>query len=403
MDRRWAGLSAVLRLPRSADDEVLLASLTPEEWSDLVDMAIRQGVASQVLSTELPPLPDEAAARLRQRAEWAADRTGGFRQDLLELAAAVAPGIRIVVLKGMHLSLDVYPPSVVREMADLDVLVSRDQVTLVAEAAKRLGFAHDPEAMERVPHHLPPLIKADRSIEVHWRLTEPGEPPTAEVDELWPRLRPLPVAGNIFSLGPEEAVIHVCAHAAYSHHFEQGMRPLCDLRALIARHGDSMDWSLLAARAHKWNSARGVVLALCLARDLLGVAIPESALNELGGAPPATVSEAGLSQVFSRRTAMTSASGSAGRLLAGSPWQRLRFIFRALRLPREQIAVLYPGRSPNSLPLVAWVMARRLVSLSQRYGGLMLQAAVQPDSPEGRHIAQRNMLRGWLTASNDSA
>jgi Uncharacterised nucleotidyltransferase len=400
MDRVSAGLSAALRTPRLAEHEALLDSLTPDEWTDLVDVAIRQRVGTQLPETIVEHLPGPAAARLTESIEAAGRRTQRFKEEFLNLAAAVeSQGIRIVALKGIYLALGVYPATVVREMADVDVLVRHDDLESVAAAAYGLGYGDRSGRLDRAPHHLPPLVKSGGSLEIHWRLAEPGIPPTASPDELFSRVRPLAGAGNAFGLAPEDALIHVCAHAAYSHHFEQGMRPLCDLRALIAACGAAMDWDLVVAKALEWHSSRGVVLALSLARDLLGVDVSANVIARLGGAAPASVSAAGVGQVFGPRTAMHAVSGPAGQLLgAASIGFRLRTALRALVLPPEQIAALYPGWSPGSPLLRAWVMARRAADLSKRYAWILLRTAWRPQSAEGRHIAQRNELRGWLNS-----
>ncbi|SDB36755.1 Uncharacterised nucleotidyltransferase [Bauldia litoralis] len=393
------GLSAVLRSARSAKHEALLASLTPTEWTEVVELAIRQGVGPQLPPEISEKLPAPARGQLAERVAFAVERVRRFREEFLNLAAAVEPeGIEIVGLKGIHLALAVYPPSVLREMADIDVLVRRQNIEAVKEAAHRLGFQSRPDSMERRGHHLDPLSKPGASLEIHWQLAEPGEPPTAPPDALWQHVRPLGEAGNIFGLAPEDALIHVCAHAAYSHHLEQGMRPICDIRALIAGpSADRLDWDRLVSRAREWDSSRCVILGLILARDLLGAEVPADVIARLGGPPPTPVVSAAVGQVFGQKTGTHRISGAAGQLFAGSsPLARLRSAFQRVKLPPEQIAAMYPGWSRGTWLLQAWVMARRGRVLVKRYGWILMRTALRPRSPEARHVARRNTLGSWV-------
>ncbi len=341
---------------------------------------------------------------MRARSEAAADRTRRYREEFLRLASAIeASGIKVVALKGMHLQLAVYQPSTIREMADLDILVRPSDLPAVADAVRGMGYEHDPDSLDRVQHHLPPLIKDDLAIEVHWRIDDPGVPPHAEPEELWSHVRRLEVAENAFCLAPEDAIVHVCAHAAYSHHLEQGIRPLCDLRALLLLNHGKLDWNQLAARASRWNCNRGVALCLSLTREVLGVELPTASLEKLGGAPPPDVLEAAVMQVFGPRTELSTVGGSVGGALSGGLRSRLRFAVGALRLPQEQVATLYPGWSGNSRLLAAWVMMRRFVGLTRRYGWLVLRTSWQPDSAESHHVSRRNLVRDWLDSADDQA
>jgi hypothetical protein len=401
LDAVSAGLLAALNPSRSVESEALLASLTSDQWQALADLAIRQGVAPQIPVHDLAHLPEAAAARLKERAELSATIVAGYSADFLSLAAAVADrNLPIVALKGIHLALSVYPPSVTREMGDIDILVRRDDVEAVHAAANKLGYCHDPEILDRTPNHLPPLIKTGGKtpglLEIHWQLAEPGTPPDAAPDQLWSRIRSLPMAPNAFTLAPEHALIHICAHAAYSHHFEQGVRPLCDIRALIDASGHGMDWGEVASRAIEWRSDRGVVLGLVLARNLLGASFPKDVIPRLGGDPPSSIVAAAVDQVFAVRIATHAVSGNAGQLLAGTPWQRFRRALRSLSVPKEQVESLYPGRSGRSPLILATVTVRRAADLLKRYSSVLLRTAFSPQSPEARHIVRRNELRDWL-------
>jgi hypothetical protein len=395
--RASTALAACLHGARSTSHVALLTSLTPDDWTAVVALAGRHGVTGLLPELAEFGAPPSVTDAIRARAVAAAKRTLLQRSEFLALASALEPlGVPLIALKGIHLALT-FGPTLAREMADIDVLVRRADVDTVEAAAGRLGYRHDAGALARVPHHVPTMKKSGVLLEIHWRLADEGHPPTASPDDLWAGARPLPAGANVFGLAPEDALLHVCAHAAYSHYFEHGIRPLCDIRALVAWSDPAIDWDIIASRAVAWQCERGVTMGLWLARDLLGVPVPDGTFDRLGGAPPAGVVAASVGQVFAERTAIHRVSGPAGQLLMpGSLWARVSHAAAYLWLAPEQVAALYPDRRRGSRVALALATVRRAADLIRRYGGVLLRAGVRRDSPERHHVERRRELLMWL-------
>ncbi len=229
-------LCAALREPRLPEQEALLRSLTTKDWEALAALAVHQRVASLISANTRPWIPEATLRTLRARAQFSATRALRYQAEFVQLARAVAPhGIPLIVLKGLHLATSVYHSPASREMNDFDVLVRLADVDHVLAAARELGYTPMQEmetaVAESARHHLPRLLKPGVGLEIHWRLAPPGKPPAAPPEDLWARARPFRLADNAFVLCPEDALVHICAHATISHFFEQGVRPLCDIRA----------------------------------------------------------------------------------------------------------------------------------------------------------------------------
>ncbi len=396
MEQTSAALVACLRTSPSAQHSTLLASLTPEDWTEVFDLAARHGVTSQLSEPAIALAPPEAAVPLRKRGLAAARRALHQKAEFLALASALEPlGIPVIALKGIHLALAVYPPSVTREMADIDILVQHDQLDVVVAAARRLGYRDNPKALARVAHHVPGMVKPGVMLEIHWRLAEEGTAPVADAADLWTRAKRLAFGTNVFALAPEDALLHVCAHAAYSHYYEHGIRPLCDIRALVS--SGAIDWDAVATRADAWRCARGTALALALARDLLAVPVPAVAIQRLGGEPPPDVVAATTGQIFSDRSAIHGVSARAGQLLAlPTLTARAAGVLRALKLPATQVAALYPHRRRGSRVAAGLATVRRMADLIRRYAWTLLQLTLHPRSRERTHVERRNHVLTWL-------
>ena len=87
---------------------------------------------------------------------------------------------------------------------------------------------------------------------------------------------------SLRALAFEDLVLHLCAHTAYQHRFEFGMRSLCDIAMLVERHGDTLDWAAVVSRADSWGWSRGVHLTLELASELVGARVPADVLQAFG-------------------------------------------------------------------------------------------------------------------------
>jgi len=286
MNRIGEALCAALR-----EDTTTPLTLTPDDWRAVATLAIRQRVGPLLFSRKHLPFPDDVRAQLRARAEVSAKRVLMQQAAFRELAARVAPhGISLIALKGLHLATSVYPSPVLREMNDIDVMVRPEQVETVSDVVRALGYrplGEIPVAIAlKAMHHVPRFIKGQIGLEVHWRLAPAGTPPTVEPEALWSGARPLGLAPNAMTLAPEDLLVHICVHAAGLHHFEQGIRPLCDVLTMLSVWRDRLDWDGVVERARAWQCDRSVAIVLTLAQSRLGAPLPAEVLANMADARP---------------------------------------------------------------------------------------------------------------------
>lgn len=409
LTRLGAALCAALREHRSPAHDSLLESLTGDEWAALATLAIRQRVAPLLPLGTLPPMPASVRQTLDARAHASAVQALRFQAECVRLARAVEPlGVQLLVLKGLHLAVSVYPHAGMREMNDFDVMVRPEHVEPVAAAARALGYAPlremDLALAMQVGYHLPRLVKPGVGLEIHWRLAAVWGPPAAPPEDLWLRAEASGLASNALTLCPEDALLHVCAHATAGHFFEQGLRPLCDLRALGTTYRDRINWEVVATRAREWRCDRGVALALRLAHDLLGVKFPPVIVERLAASrPPADVVSLATDQMLSEQMAPEIGEG-AGRLMALRSFPALvRHGWSRVALPPEQLEVIYPGSARSGAVVRALVLSRRLSDLVRRYALRLMRLAITRDSDERKYIDRRNALAQWLLATEPPA
>jgi hypothetical protein len=284
------GLLSSILAGRPAVQDALQA-FGAEDWTAVLTLAGRLGVLPLLHRNLIQGgfakiVPAATAAELRA----AYYRCHAVNAHLFhELGALLRgfeqAGIAVIPLKGAYLAESIYRDAGLRPMGDLDLLVPRGDVLRGMEALRAAGFApyQDFSAEVELPlaKHLPPFQKNGTVIELHWDVTAPESPVRVDLDGLWRRAVPLEDGNSrVLALCPEDLLLHLCIHAAH-HYFYDQLRSLCDVREVLAVHGNGLDWAAVAERAQAWHAGRGVYLALRLAADLLDARVPAVAMERL--------------------------------------------------------------------------------------------------------------------------
>ncbi len=286
----------MLRGLRGAGEEAWpgWAAVTPAEWAALVRLAQRLGVASLLYrrlqdAGRLAVVPTDQRQALREFYLVTAARSLQLGWELgIVLEALGEARLRVIPLKGAVLGEQFYGDPGLRIVGDLDLLVPEQDVGVALQVLAGLGYVPDArfESAFAVPltKHttLRPGPKATAPVEVHWGLLTPDQTGGLEGGELWERAVRTTVAGvGAWAMAPEDLLLHLALHVAHEHVFAFGLRPFCDLTAVVSGCEHTLDWEALVTRAQRWQLERGTYLALRLAREWLGAPVPHAVLEQL--------------------------------------------------------------------------------------------------------------------------
>lgn len=388
-------LLAALHEPAGRDD-ALLRALTDQQWEDVAGLATRLGVSALLFGRDTVPIPEPTRARLEATATRSAIRVLALQRAFTELAERLAPaGVPLMALKGLHLATDVYASPTLRQMADIDVLVRREHLDTVERVALALGYSR-PGLAGAATHHLPPLSRGSIALEVHWELLPPAASHPPDTQELFQRARPFSLAPNAVALCLEDLVVHICAHAAGNHVMEGGLRPLCDLQALVGRFGDRIDWAVVSQRAALWRCQRSTTLMLLLARRLLGVPVPPAMLHVDDAVPSDAFLETAATVAMTADGPLTGKSPTAAHLLAlNGPVARTSYIVKQLLLPSARQAQVSPALRLSPIRRTDAVL-RRAIGVTWRHAGWLWRAARAREGALRQAIDQRQALADWI-------
>lgn len=193
--------------------------------------------------------------------------------------------IKVILLKGAFLAEKVYANIGLRPMTDMDLLIHQEDLEPAIALMKGLGYTPErpywSEVDGELHFHAPMMVKNGKFLELHWNLTRETNLSQINIDSLWGRAQPSSEGDNLWVLSPSDLVIHLAVHAAYGHQFYNQFLSLVDLAEVINHYGDDLDWDEIARICEAWQAKRGTYLTLRLAREVLKVEVPESALKAL--------------------------------------------------------------------------------------------------------------------------
>jgi hypothetical protein len=174
-------------------------------------------------------------------------------------------------------------------MGDADILVRRDDLQRVARVLYARGWrqsqhiATEPSSL--AGHQLAVFALDSTDVDIHWSIEDDRSPFLIDSNGLWERASEFRVGDvRALALSPEDLILHLCLNTAYNHGWLQfigRLRALYDIAATTSHYVGRIDWNVLVQRASAWGVSNCAWLVLSLARDLLGVKIPERTIERL--------------------------------------------------------------------------------------------------------------------------
>lgn len=201
-----------------------------------------------------------------------------------------------VVFKGPVLSELAHPAHGLRDYQDLDLLVAPADLRIVSQRLLGAGWSvldyDDMLTDPQVPGEMHWRTPAGLQVDLHWAMINTQrrrEHLAVPTEELLRRRVPVHLGfASAWTLAPEDALLHVCMHAALTG--ANKLLYLVDAQQSAARVND---WPEVARRARAWQVAPHLCLVLQRARRALG-GRPPTGLDRMLGLSPAFRAVTGL-------------------------------------------------------------------------------------------------------------
>jgi len=283
-------LLGLCRMSFDAEVTVMLQALTETitDWNYFYSLAKAHGVAALVYHNFeklnfLQYIPKEVTVSLRTSLMASLSRNIRNTEAMIEVLKLLNPeNIKTVLLKGLALELSVYGNSGLRQMTDVDVLVTRKNCMKAREILMNHEFIslpvksvfHKP-ILADIGKHLPSLIKEGFSFELHHELFGTGKNILTEMlyessyeTEIKTEKTFIPKA-QIFFL---YLVKHLYLHEMNN---ESQLRLYADLVILIEKYRDEIINYDLLVYAKQADMSEVLAWRLEPLRDLWGISFPE--------------------------------------------------------------------------------------------------------------------------------
>jgi len=279
-----------LRRPQSADDAETLRHLiaAAPNWAAVIEGARRHRVAPLLLSglqnCGAAGVPAAVVAELHRQGLQAARRSLAQVAEIGRLGRTFSDaGVRVLALKGVVLSAQLYGDSAVRDARDIDLLVDPDDIARADEVLLAAGYrcsnaALSPRQSARYRHRIKDVeyvhAASGSVVELHDRLTDNPGLLACDFDALWREREDVSVGDTIIATLSWRALApYLCAHGA-GHAWER-LRWLVDLATLLKQPG-RVDAALQTADSAGLGAA--MLHALVLAHDWLGLPVADGHL-----------------------------------------------------------------------------------------------------------------------------
>ena len=276
-------------------DPELTLELDLSQWDLLIRQARRANVLARLTYMLMDSrLLDKVPAQPLLHLQSAKIFSEQFHLNLLREIQCIEQALQeidtpLIFLKGTAYVLADNRAAKGRVFSDLDILVMRDQLSLVEKALLAAGWrfqkldAYDQKYYRQWMHELPPMVHSTRKsvLDVHhniFPITSRLKPSAEKIIAAAQQI----TGQDYFVLSEQDRVLHSAAHLFHDGEVESGLRDLSDLDLLLREFAEKKGfWPQLVARSTELHLQRPLFYAVRYTSKLLQTPVPESVQQEL--------------------------------------------------------------------------------------------------------------------------
>ncbi len=285
----------------------------PLDWNYITTLAYNHGVAPLLYSNLTNAgiesvIPDELKALYyitASRNNKLLLETGRVLKAFNEI------NIKSIILKGIYLTKKIYKNHALRPLADIDILISKNDLPKVIEILMDLGYVlpqhHLPlEVFTKYHFHLTFMSKENSQVifEIHWDLRDSFKYSRTDISGIWSAAQEVELSGEqTMTMGLEDLLIYLCQHLdrhGYMNRFicnrqdnysfifsRQSMNRLIwfvDIYEILKYYGNSVNWNSVIDKTKKWDKDGSVTSSLYITDHLFHLKLSKNLFGALN--PP---------------------------------------------------------------------------------------------------------------------
>ncbi len=203
--------------------------------------------------------------------------------------------IETMLLKGIDLVSRVYLDIDLRPMADIDLLIRKQDLPKIEQALSPLNYLIYPgyRELQDKPTSLylnavvcKKLIPPFFSLHLHWHILNytfyPGYGyiSNLNIDKIWQEAEPVQIGDvEVLRMVPEHLLLYLSEHHL-KHAFDRTIL-LNDIDVLLKHYEGKLDWEKVINDALEFNLTRPLYFSLFLVSQILGTKVPESVFSKI--------------------------------------------------------------------------------------------------------------------------
>lgn len=206
-----------------------------------------------------------------------------IEKEICSLSKSInSKDIAIIPFKGFALIQTLYHNPALRIMADIDLLVKKDDLEGLKIIFIKSGY------VEKLWHNEPNVRVFSKQfpsnriiiIEVHDAIV-PARPYKLDLPNLWNRAQEKIIDNEKISyLSPEDTFLSLALHLR-RHTRRLTLKFILDIAELLNREGEKLDWHYIIESAKNNRIVTTVYCSIYLAKELLDASVPAGLLNKL--------------------------------------------------------------------------------------------------------------------------
>ena len=204
------------------------------------------------------------------------------KEILVLLKTSRDKNITAIPFKGFALIQTIYHNPGLRIMADIDILVKKEDTEKLRTIFMESGYA---ENKEHIGHNITVFIKHFLSnipiiIEIHNTIVPP-RPYHLNLPNLWNRVQEKNINNEkIFYFSPEDTFLSLALHLR-RHTRRLTLKFILDIAELLNTEGEKLDWHYIIESAKNNRIVTTVYCSIYLAKELLDTSISADILNKV--------------------------------------------------------------------------------------------------------------------------
>lgn len=252
-------------------DKLLLLSL----WHGTAPLVYRAIISSVTLKNLVP---DEIVEKLKNYYYASLARNLKLWKEFSEIEGSFrGRRIRIIPLKGIILGNTLYHNPALRcIMADIDLLVLKQDVDAGCTAMKGLGYRQTPYQ----PGHIYVFKKDSLMVEMHWQFLPPALSKIS-METIWKNTQETVIDDHsITVLSWEDTLLTLSLQVRHDWPLTKLFR-LSDINEIISQHGKELDWEYVVSKAKEWRLWGSLAFSLYWCRDFFSADLDKPQIQPL--------------------------------------------------------------------------------------------------------------------------